>query len=78
MRELGRKEDEEKGWFLIEDISSEELEDKEIIFKAKDLINVASKFDNWWVQIKGKDVCVSHEGFSYEPYFFGKIRKIKN
>ena len=73
---LTRKKDEEKGWFKIEDFSLEKLEDKEIIFKAKDLADFFSRFDRWWLQIKDKDVCISYEGVSYEPHFYGKIRKI--
>lgn len=76
---ITRKEDEEKGWFLIEDVNSEDLEDKEIIFKAKDLKAFFEHyFDRYWLQIRDEDVCISNEGVSYEPYFYGKIRKIKN
>ncbi len=78
MSKITRDEDEEKGWFLIGDLSSEELEDKEIIFKAKDLADWFEDFDRWWLQIKDKDVCVSREGVSYNPRFYGKIRKIEN
>lgn len=78
MSKITREEDEEKGWFLIEDISPEELEDKEIVFKAKDLVDFFSRFDRWWLQIKDEDACISYEGISYEPHFYGKIRKIKN
>ncbi len=74
---MTRKEDEEKGWFLTENIDLEKLEGKEIIFQAKDLAEFFNRFDMYWLQIKDKDVCVSHEGVSYEPYFYGKIRKKK-
>lgn len=74
---MTRKEDEEKGWFLIGDIDPEELKDKEIIFKAKDLAKWFEDFDRWWLQIKDNDACVSYEGVSYEPHFYGKIRKIE-
>ena len=58
-------------------MNSEDLEDKEIIFKAKDLADWFEDFDREWLQIKGNDVCISREGVSYEPHFYGKIRKIK-
>ena len=72
---MTRDEDEVKGWVLISGFSSEELEDKEITFKAKDLAKWFDDFDRWWLQIKDKDVCVSYEGVSYEPKFYGKIKK---
>ncbi len=75
---MGRAADEKKGWFLIEDVNSKELEGKEIVFKAKDLADWFTNFDRWWLQVKGEKACLSHEGVSYEPYFYGKIRKIKN
>ena len=77
MSKITRREDEEKGWFLIRDVDPEELKDKEIVFKAKDLANWFEDFDRWWLQIKDNDVCVSREGISYEPHFYGKIRKIE-
>ncbi len=71
---MGRGEDEEKGWFLIGDSDNKDLENKVIIFKAKDLKDWFSDFDRWWLQIKDNEVCLSHEGYSYEPYCFGKIK----
>ena len=71
---MTRSEDEEEGWFLINDLKKEDLEDKEIIFKAKDLAEWFGDFDKWWLQIKNDDVCLSYEGVGYEPHFYGKLR----
>ena len=70
-------EDEKKGWFLINDLKKEDLEGKEIVFKAKDLADWFRDFDKWWLQLKGDEVCLSYEGFSYEPHSFGKLKITK-
>ncbi len=69
------KSDEEEGWFLIGDFKKEELEDKEITFKANDLREWFGDFDKWWLSIRCSEVCISYEGVTYEPHFYGKVNK---
>ena len=74
------KTDEKNDWVLIEILNllnPDNLKEKEIIFKAKDLLDWFTEFEGWWLQIKDDDVCVSYEGESSKPHFYGKIKTIK-